>query len=43
MPKEDWEIGVISSKLYWSYLRSGMSSGMILAIILFSVTAQDKP
>ena len=26
MPKEDWEIGVISSKLYWSYLRSGMSS-----------------
>ena len=26
MPKEDWEIGVISSKLYWNYLRSGMSS-----------------
>ena len=26
MPKEDWEIGAISSKLYWSYLRSGMSS-----------------
>ena len=42
MPKEDREIGVISSKLYWSYLRSGMSYWMILAIILFSVTAQGK-
>ena len=42
MPQEDREIGVISSKLYWSYLRSGMSYWMILAIILFSVTAQGK-
>ena len=42
MPKEDREIGVVSSKLYWSYLRSGMSYWTILAIILFSVTAQGK-
>ncbi|CAH3144489.1 unnamed protein product [Pocillopora meandrina] len=40
MPQEDREIGAISSKLYWDYLRSGMSTWMILAIILFSFIAQ---
>ena len=42
MPQEDREIGAISSKLYWDYFRSGMSTWMILAIILFSLIAQGK-
>ena len=40
MPQEDREIGAISSKLYWDYFRSGMSTWMILTIILFSLVAQ---
>ncbi|PFX21053.1 Multidrug resistance-associated protein 4 [Stylophora pistillata] len=39
-PQEDREIGVISSKLYWNYFRSGMYTWMIVATTLFSVTAQ---
>ncbi|PFX21044.1 Multidrug resistance-associated protein 4 [Stylophora pistillata] len=40
MPQEDREIGVISSKLYWNYFRSGMDTWMIVAIILFIIIVQ---
>ena len=41
-PQEDREIGVISSKLYWNYFRSGLSTWMILAITLFTIIVQGK-
>ena len=38
--EEDRVIGVVSSKLYWNYFRSGVHSLVILAIIMLSVITQ---
>ncbi|KAL9956611.1 hypothetical protein ACROYT_G038110 [Oculina patagonica] len=38
--EEDRVIGVVSSKLYWNYFRSGVHSTVILAIVFLCVIAQ---
>ena len=40
--EEDRVIGVVSSKLYWNYFRSGVHSLVLLAIVLLCVIAQGK-
>ena len=40
--EEDRVIGVVSSKLYWNYFRSGVHSLVILAIVLLSLITQGK-
>ena len=39
---EDRAIGVVSSKLYWNYFRSGVNSLVLLAILLLCVMTQGK-
>ena len=41
-PKEDRTIGVISSKLYWNYFKSGMHSLAIIAIICLFLITQGR-
>ena len=41
--KEDRTIGVVSSKLYWKYFRSGISSLVILAVLGLFLITQGKP
>ena len=43
IPQEDRAIGVVSSKLYWDYFRSGVSLLMICAGICFCFITQGKP
>lgn len=40
--EEDRVIGVVSSKLYWNYFRSGVDSLVILAMVLLCVITQGK-
>ena len=40
--KEDRSIGVVSSKLYWNYFRSGVHWSMICAVICLCFIAQGK-
>ena len=40
--KEDRSIGVVSSKLYWNYFRSGVHWSTICAVICLCVIAQGK-
>ena len=40
--EEDRVIGVVSSKLYWNYFRSGAHSLVILAIVLLCIITQGK-
>ena len=40
--EEDRVIGVVSSKLYWNYFRSGAHSLVILAMVLLCVITQGK-
>ncbi len=40
--QEDRTIGVVSSKLYWEYFRSGIHSSVILAVICFCFITQGK-
>ena len=39
---EDRTIGVVSSKLYWDYLRSGLQPLAILGIVCLCVLTQGK-
>ena len=41
--QEDRTIGVVSSKLYWDYFRSGMHSLVIFAVICLCLVVQGKP
>ena len=41
--QEDRMIGVISSKLYWNYFKSGMHSSVIFVMIGFCLLTQGKP
>ena len=43
MSQEDRSIGVISSKLYWNYFRSGVHWSTICAVICLCFLAQGKP
>ena len=40
--KEDRSIGVVSSKLYWNYFRSGVHWSVICAVICLCVVTQGK-
>ena len=40
--KEDRSIGVVSSKLYWNYFRSGVHWSIIIAVICLCFIAQGK-
>ena len=40
--KEDRSIGVVSSKLYWNYFRSGVHWSTICAVICLCFIAQGK-
>ena len=40
---EDRSIGVVSSKLYWKYFRSGASTPVIFAVAFLCLFAQGKP
>ena len=40
--QEDRSIGVVSSKLYWNYFRSGVHWSIICAVICFCFIAQGK-
>ena len=40
--KEDRSIGVVSSKLYWNYFRSGVHWSIIIAVICVCFIAQGK-
>ena len=40
--QEDRSIGVVSSKLYWKYFRSGVHCSIIVAVIFFCFIAQGK-
>ena len=40
--EEDRVIGVVSSKLYWNYFRSGVHSLVLLAIVLLCIITQGK-
>ena len=40
--QEDRSIGVVSSKLYWNYFRSGVHWSIIVAVICFCFIAQGK-
>ena len=40
--QEDRSIGVVSSKLYWNYFRSGVHWSIICAVICFCVLTQGK-
>ena len=41
--KEDRIIGVVSSKLYWKYFRSGVPSLVIIAVLCLCLVTQGKP
>ena len=43
IPREDRAIGVVSSKLYWDYFRSGVPLMFICAGICFCFITQGKP
>ena len=43
IPQEDRAIGVVSSKLYWDYFRSGVSLLVICAGICFCFITQGRP
>ena len=43
IPREDRAIGVVSSKLYWDYFRSGVALLLICAGICFCFITQGKP
>ena len=40
--EEDREIGVVSSKLYWNYFRSGMHPLLIVALFLLFLVTQGR-
>ena len=42
IPQEDRSIGVVSSRLYWDYFRSGMHPLLIFAVICLCLVAQGK-
>jgi len=39
---EDRTIGVVSSKLYWNYFRSGVPASVIIALVCFCLITQGK-
>ena len=41
--QEDRSIGVVSSKLYWDYFRSGMHPLAIFAVVCLCFIAQGRP
>ena len=41
--EEDRTIGVVSSKLYWNYFRSGLSSLLIFVVVCLCLITQGKP
>ena len=43
LSEEDRSIGVVSSKLYWKYFRSGASTPVIFAVAFLCLFAQGKP
>ena len=43
LSEEDRSIGVVSSKLYWNYFRSGASTPVILALFFLCLLAQGNP
>ena len=40
--EEDRMIGVVSSKLYWNYFRSGLNSLAIISLLLLFLISQGK-